>query len=212
MSDNLFTQLEALCRLKRPVLFQPGTEIEYFDSSRGTMVKGTTPMEGVKPIRFEITSITANEALEAEGMITASAPAIMQEQPAPQRVGTVMTQVGYDYEHPEYLKQLRKEQPMRDAAICILGCPALRETTPGETLREKADSLVKRVPGAMLVWMAEQVSTMAALTAVGEKEVADFLAHGSGATQSSQNTKGRSRTGGRKKSSKDSTDPTSTTN
>ena len=209
MSDTLFAQLEGMCRLKRPVILQPGQKTEYFDTATGKMQERTDPMIGTQPIRFEITNITANEAIEAEEMITAAPPVITQEQPSPTRIGTVIAEVGRDYDHPAYLAQLRKEQPMKEAAICLFGCPALRESTPGNTVREKAEALVSRVPGALLGWLSEQINTLAALAAVGEKEVQDFLALGSGGVPSSADTSARSRTAGSGKSSKDSTAPTS---
>lgn len=199
--ENLFAQLEGMARIKRPVVLQPGQGVDYFDPESGKIKTRTVPMVGVEPIRFEINNITADEALEAEAMITAEAPKIIQEQPSPTRVGTVMAEVGRDYEDGAYLKALREQQPLKQAMVCLFGCEALRTTTPGNTLKEKAESLVKRIPGGLLGWLSEQIDTLAALTAVGEDEVASFLASVSADTPASRSSKGASKTGGSRKSS-----------
>lgn len=134
-----------------------------------------------------------------------------REEPSPNGIGTVEVQVGYDYEHPEYLRRVQEQRPLRDAAVCLFGCPALMETTPGADITAKVSSLVNKLPSGLLEWIAEKINTLAALTAVGEEEVAAFFSNGSEDSPSSPNSTDRSRTNGKRKPSNGKTERTSTT-
>jgi hypothetical protein len=208
---NLFEQLSSIRRIRRKVALQPGEKIEIPDPVTGRATIQTLPMAGAEKIVFEIHSITANEMIEAEGMMTEKPPKVFQTQPSPTRVGTVEAHVGYDYEDPEYLAKRQQQSYLKDAVICLHGCPALKQTTPGDDTPAKAKKLAESIPGALLSWLANEIDTLSLITAVGNEEVEDFLAAGSGTAKSSAGSSNRSRTSGKGKSSKGSTAATSTT-
>lgn len=212
MSDHsLFNQFAEMTTIRRPIAMHPGQEVEYVNPQTGKIQTRTAPISGTSPIRFEIHSITANQSLQAESYITAQPPAMKREEASPSGMGTVEVQVGYDYEHPEYLRQVQAQRPLRDAAVCLFGCPTLRESTPGGDIGDKIKKLVETLPAGLLEWISDKINTLAALTAVGEEEVAAFFSNGSVSSPSSPNSTERSRTSGSGKSSSGKTGPTSPT-
>ncbi len=211
VATNLFESLQQMRRLRRRVVLQPGQKTDVQDPLTGRISTQTHPMAGVEAIVFEIQNVTANEIIEADGMITAQPPKVFQEQPSPTRVGMVQAHVGYDYDDPEYVAKRNQQSYRREACVCLHGCPALMESTPGNGIPEKVDKLVAALPAALLGWLAEQIDTLSLITAVGEEEVESFLAAGSGTTPSSGSSKRRSRASGSAKSSKNSTAATSPT-
>lgn len=208
---NLFERLQEVRRLRRRVVLQPGQKTDIQDPATGRIVTQTHPMAGVEPILFEIQNVTANEIIEADGMITAQPPKIFQEQPSPSRVGMVQAHVGYDYDDPEYIAKRNQQSYRREACVCLYGCPDLMSTTPGAGVAEKVDKLVSALPAALLGWLAEQIDTLSLITAVGEEEVESFLAAGSATSKSSGSSSARSQASGKNKSSNGSTAATSTT-
>lgn len=213
MSDtpSLFDQLSGMTTIRRPVVIHPGQEVEFVDPVTKRIQTRTAPISGVEPIRFEITSIPAAHSRIAEAMITAQPPPMKREEPGPNGYGTVEVQVGYDYEHPIYLKQVQEQRASRDAAVCLFGCPALYSTTPGDNLEAKVKHLVEKLPSGLLEWISEKINTLAALTAVGEEDVQAFFSKGSEDSPSSPSSTERSRTNGKRKSSSAKTGSTSTT-
>lgn len=197
--------------MRRRVVLQPGQKSEVQDPMTGRITSQTHPMAGVEPILFEIQNVTANEIIEADGMITAQAPKVFQEQPSPSRVGMVQAHVGYDYDDPEYIAKRNQQSYRREACVCLYGCPDLMATTPGAGVVEKVDKLVASLPAALLGWLAEQIDTLSLITAVGEEEVESFLAAGSATSPSSGSSNARSQASPKSRSSKGSTAATSTT-
>jgi hypothetical protein len=211
LAVNLFESLQQVRRLRRRVVLQPGQKTDIQDPATGRIVTQTHPMVGAEPIIFEIQNVTANEIIEADGMITAQPPKVFQEQPSPSRIGTVQAHVGYDYDDPEYIAKRNQQSYKREACVCLHGCPDLMTTTPGATVADKVEKLVAALPAALLGWLAEQIDTLSLITAVGEEEVESFLAAGSGTSSSSGSSRKASPASGRSKSSKSSTAATSTT-
>lgn len=185
MSDNLFEQLNGLRQQTVPIALQSGTRQanpNYDARDPESRPYFTSPTTGTAPIQFMIHPISADEIAEADMMITELPPTEFQEQPSPGRVGTVQARIGPMYDDPAYLAAKQKQIPHRDAAICLFGCPALGETTPGITLKDKIQNLTSKVPAAILEWLAREIGDISIITAVGEKEVASFLANASTAT------------------------------
>ena len=214
MSANLFEDLTKLRSQEVPVVLQSGTRApnpRYNAEDRNSPPFITPPTVGTQPLKFMIHAITANEIAEADALVTAAPPADFQEQPSPTGRGTVNTRIGYNYEDPAYLAEKAKQIPLRDAAICLYGCTALAESTPGTTLKDKIQSLTSKIPAAVLDWVAIEITSLAMISAVGEEAVASFLAQGSTDTgsPSSNGSSGPNRTPKKKPSSKNSTAATS---
>lgn len=209
--SNLFQELYGMCRQTRPIILQPGQKTSIQDPKTGRIRSETLPLAAAKPIRFEIHNLTPNEMILADGFITARPPAKIQEEPNPRGVGLVQVHVGYDEENPDYLAERQKQSYMRDAVVCLCGCPALKSTTPGDDIPAKARELVASMPAALLGWLANEIDTLTVITAVGEEEVESFLAAGSTEETSSPDSAGRSQTKGKGGSSKGSTGRTGTT-
>ncbi len=194
MSDNLFEQLNSLRSQAVPIALQSGTRYPNpgFDAadpeSRPYL---TAPTTGTAPIKFEVHPVSADEIAAADAMITALPPIEFQEQPSPTGKGLVNARIGPIYDDPAYLIEKQKQIPLRDAAICLYGCAALSESTPGTSLKEKIQSLTGKVPAAILEWLAREIGDISIITAVGEKDVASFLANASTDTggKSSSGTK-----------------------
>ena len=168
---------------------------EFAGMTRRTVKVALKHESTTKPIVFEIHTVTANEMLESDDVISAKPPAIYQDQASPSRVGTVKALVGYDHDDPKYIAERQKQLPVREAMICIYGCPALRETTPGTTAHEKADTLVQRIPAMVVSWLCQKIETISIEQAVGEEDVSLFLANGSGDSPNSRNSKKRRSSG-----------------
>lgn len=210
MADTLFTKLQQTTKLIRKVALRPGQVVQYHDPNTGMLRERTEPLAACGALTFEIHNLTGDEALVADAKITAVPPPIYQKQESPSGRGDVEVLVGHDDQSPVYLKELRKQQPTKDAVICLYGCPALMESTPGETVDQKAEALIKNLPGGLVGWLADQIDTLQMLTAVGEEEVARFLSNGSkGRSASSSST--RSQTHGKNNSKKKRTARTSPT-
>lgn len=219
---NLFDSLTDLRRTTVKVALQSGTRFTPIDPiTRHALLNPltrkpevmTVPMSGTKPIVFEIHPVTANEIMIADAAFTARPPKIYEEQPSPSRVGTVKVQKGYDYEDPEFVAKRQEQAPKRNALLCLYGCPALTTSTPGNTMDDKATKLLAEIPGLIIEWLCNEIETISVLTAVGDEDVASFLAEGSAGTdtKSSKPSSKRSPDGGKSRPSKDSTAPTSTT-
>ena len=209
--DSLFASLQKMRRQTVQVVLQPGTRRNVTNSVTGVTSTLTDPMVGTNPLVFEIHSVTANEVVEADRLITEHPPAIYQDEASPSRVGMVRVLKGYDLEDPKYIAARQAQIPMRDAAICLYGCPALAESTPGTTLNDKIAKLLAEIPGVLLDWLCREIETISLITAVGETDVASFLAAGSNASPSSSATKEPTQAGGKNKRSTASTARTSTT-
>lgn len=189
------------------VALQPGERITH----PVTGASSTAPMAGTEPMVFEIHSISANEILDADRVITEAPPKIFQDEPNPKGVGSVSVMKGYDHDDPDYISKRQAQVPRRNAMICLFGCPALAESTPGTQTGEKIEKLLSEIPGVLLDWLCEQIETISILSVVGDENVSSFLAEGSEATPSSSATKPRSPAGEKSKRSKDSKEPTSPT-
>ncbi len=210
MSDNLFDKLQQTTRVIRKVALRPGETIEELNPATGKIMERDVPIMSMEPVTFEIHSITTEEAQTADEFITAIPEPIIQRQESPSGKGDVDALVGYDDQHPKYLADLRKQVPMKNAAMCLFGCPALMSSTPGGNLEEKARKLVSSLPGGMIDWLADRIDRLKIFTAVGEEAVSRFLSQGSG-EQSASSSNTRSRTNGSGKSGKKPTARTSTT-
>ena len=196
MSDSIFHQLEGIRQQTVPAVLQSGTRTpnpRFDPRNPNSPPYLTAPTTGTQPLRFDIHPITANEISDADSLITELPPAIIQDQPSPTGRGVVQTRTGYDYEEPGYVARRQKQIPLRDAAICLYGCDGLRETTPGASIAAKAETLAAKVPAAILEWLKNEIGDIAMLTAVGEEEVASFLAAGSGNTVTPSSTGSRKR-------------------
>ena len=211
MSTNLFDELTRVRREKVRVVLQPGERRVYVNPETGRQHVSEAPRIGSKPIEFEIQTVTSNEAIDADRMITAKAPPIYQEEMSPSRIGMVKVLKGYDFEEPGYVIERQSQVPRREAAICLFGCPALAETTPGNTLEEKIQKILTDLPAALIEWLCREIESIPILSAVGSEDVESFLASGSGVTPSSNDTNKRSLRGGKSNASKDSKAPTSAT-
>ena len=199
MSDNLFDQLQGIRQQAVRIVLQSGTRFAnpaYNPQDPESEPYFTSPTIGTQPIVFEVHAVTANEINEADAMIAVLPPPVYQEQTSPSGRGMVQVLVDYDYAEPAYVAKRQAQIPLRDATICLYGCQALGESTPGATIHEKAKALVEKVPAAVLEWLAREIGNLSMITAVGEEQVASFLARESTATggKSSSDTSSPSRT------------------
>ena len=206
-ANNLYEDLQKMRRQTVQVALQPGSR--RTDPRSGEI--RTDPMLGTNPMTFEIHSVSANEIIEADQLVSAKPPVIYQEEPNPKGVGMIRVMNGYDLDHPDYIAERQAQVPRRDAAICLFGCPALAESTPGDGVIEKIDRLLADIPGVLLDWLCQEIETISIITAVGSEAVSSFLAEGSESGKDSPNTKPRSQAGAKSKRSSASTGPTSTT-
>lgn len=215
MSASLFNELKELRGQEVPVILQSGTRRPNPAYDPEDRTKGPAeiidPTIGTKPIKFKIHSITANEMNEAEAFITAKPRELFEEQPNPKGVGMVNSFVGYDYQDPNFILTRDRETPKRDAVICLRGCTALGESTPGESLEKKIETLMENIPAAILEWLAREIGTISILTAVGPKDVERFLSQGSESPKSSGPSSTPSRASAKGKSSRSKTGRTSAT-
>jgi hypothetical protein len=195
MSDNLFESLSGMQEKTIPAILQPGTRILIAAEGRSTVV----PAPNTVPLRFEIQPITSNQLMVANEVLDAAVPPPLYEESA--RTGTMgmtKTPIGRDHDDPDYLARLAKLRPKRNAILCLHGCPALMETTPGVNVEEKAKALLSGVPAFVIIWLASELEDASFLAGVGEDKVAAFFQEGSAASGSSKSTSGRSRTKGPK--------------
>jgi hypothetical protein len=169
----------------------------------------------VKPIVFEVHAITPNEVMMADALITAQPPQMFEEHAKTGTVGMVKVQTGWDYEDPAYAAERQKQVPLRDAHIAIMGCPALRETTPGKEqgIAAQARHLLESLPAAVLEFLSVNIEKISIYNVIGNEEVTNFLAEGSTAkdTKGSKGSGGRSQAKRKKPQAKKATRKTSTT-
>lgn len=206
--DNLFESLSALCRTTRPIALQPGMKVTV-EGPGGMPVQQDVLLPGSRPIVFEVHNLSGDDMIACDKFITAEAPKKIET--VAEKIGTKDVHVGYDYEDPKFVRERQEQSYQREAAICILGCPALRETTPGETLEEKSRELRAKAPAATITWLAEQIDTLTIFTAVGEEDVERFLASGSTDARESSATGRRSQAKGKGASNNGKTPRTSAT-
>jgi len=186
---NLFEDLSALRAKPIPAVLQPGMRVTL-ESDGNTYV---IPAPNTAPIRFEIIPLSANQKVEADRVLDAAKPvAIFQKEARAGTVGVVEVHAGWDHDHPDTVAARSALIPRRRALICLFGCPALMETTPGTTLDEKVGHLLTTLPDWVLGWLASELENEAALTGVGEREVAAFFPEGSADSGSSKSSSGRS--------------------
>jgi hypothetical protein len=208
---NLFDQLSGLTRKTTRILFAPGERI--FDEQTGQSY--SIPQPGVVPIVFEVHAITPNEVMMADAVITALPPQMFEEHAKTGTVGMVKVMTGYDYDCPAYAAARQKQVPLRDAHIAIMGCPALRETTPGKEqgIAAQAAKLLECLPAAVLEFLAVNIEKISIYNVIGNEEVTSFLAAGSTAkdTRGSKGSGGRSPRQRKKQPVKKATRKTSTT-
>ena len=192
MSDeNLFASLAGMQAKTIPAILQPGTRILLASEGRTSVIPAPT----TEPLRFEIQPVTSNQIVMANQVLDAAIPPPLYEESArPGTVGSTRTPIGRDHDDPAYLAELAKLRPKRNALLCLFGCPALMQTTPGVTLDEKVKTLLERIPAFVIIWLASELEDASYLAGVGEDKVAAFFPEGSADSASSKSTSGRSRT------------------
>lgn len=207
--SSLFDQFCGLREQRVPVALMPGQMIALSGGRQAP-----SPLVGAERIVFEIRAISANELLEADRVMNAVKPPPMyEEQSRPGTVGMVKVQVGYDFEHPDYVEKRQEQLIPRQALICLFGCPDLMGSTPGGSDAEKAKALQERVPAVLLDWLCGQIEALCLLHAVGPEDVASFFPKGSDDTDTgnSKSSSDRSQVGGNNKPEADSTEQISST-
>lgn len=204
---NLFDELSSIRSAEIPIVLRPAQ-----------MVPGLTgapipiALRDSRAVHLKVHAISPNELVAADSILDrASPPVIMREEPNPKGVGMVQVQAGYDYDQPAYVAARQRLLPLRHAMICLAGCTALTESTPGESLEHKAQLLCDKLGAAVVGWLAEQIENLAFLTAVGDEQVAAFFQQGSGGSPSSPGSNSRSRQQKKSAGSKSSTRQTSNT-
>jgi hypothetical protein len=200
-TPNLFESLQSMRRQTRPIVIQPGQKMTVEDE-RGNILSKPIPLPHTGPIRFDVQSLTSDEMIDADSLITATPPAKYQEEPNPRGVGVINVHIGYDEECPKYLAERHTQSYQRDAAVCLYGCPALMETTPGSSMAEKVKAITQNIPAALLSWLANEIDTLTVITAVGEEDVERFFPAGSEAGKNSPDSAAAPRTKSKGKSSK----------
>lgn len=196
---TLFEDLQQQCLRTTTVAYIPGGIVT--DPQTGQMTP--SPQLDAKPIKFEIHNLTPNQLTAADAVLNAAKPPPLYEEVAkPGIVGTTKVLIGRDLDDPDYLAERQRLLPTRSALICLHGCPALRDSVPGNTPNEQADALNKAVSVTVIDWLASQIEGLSILTAVTEEEVASFFPKGSGAPKNSGSSRNRTRATAKKKPSK----------
>lgn len=191
MSDNLYQSLAGMQAKTVPAILQPGTRIMIEAEGRSTVI----PAPNTQPLRFEIQPVTSNQLQVANEVLDAAVPPALYEEAArPGTLGMTKTPIGRDHDDPAYLALLSKLRPKRNAFLCLFGCPALMESTPGANVEEKAGTLLSTIPAFVIIWLASELEDASFLAGVGEDKVAAFFPAGSAASGSSKSTSGRSQT------------------
>ena len=208
-TPNIFEQLSKLTRTTKKIALCMG-DLVYDEITGSTQAQ---PAEDAERIVFEIHSITPNEEILAEAMMTEKPPAKIEDHPSPKGVGMIRVHVGWDEEDPEYVRKLQAQLPMRNAMICLMGCPALRDTTPGGTPQEKARHICDNLPSPLVHLLSLHIERLCLYNRVGNEEVERFLEEGSASKVSTSSKNSGERSPARKKSkpTKSSTAPTSPT-
>lgn len=207
--SSLFDQFESMRKQSIPCALQSGAEV--VDPETGKT--GHVMLPGSKPIHFEIHQVSSNEMIEADAvLLAAKPPELTHEEARGGTMGMVKVSDGYDLDDPGYLAERHRLMPRRNAMVCLFGCDALRESTPGNSLDEKADAIVNRMGAVIVQWMADKIENFMLFAGVGEREVAIFLASSSAEPASSKNSKTKSPRASSKRASKGRTEPASPTN
>lgn len=205
MSKNLFEQISNLTTHTTRILLAPGERVydENINSSYSVPAKEAKGNE----IIFDIHAITPNQSILADSKITAKPPQVFEEHPNPKGVGIVRVMVGYDDQDPSYIALIQTQKPMRDAYIALMGCELLFETAPGNTLDEKANSILEKFPAFIVEFLALNIERISIYNRVGNDDVESFLAAGSDDTNTntSKSSSGRSQASKKKQPSKSST-------
>lgn len=143
---------------------------------------GGSETEGIaaaQKIRLEIRNLTSRESEAADAIMDAAKPPpIHTEEPAKVGVRRILT--GYDFEDPDYLATRDRLNRKREAYVCLFGCPALMETTPGGNVEEKAATLRDRIPEVALRLICANIESLGVSSVVGQEEVDRFFTAGSG--------------------------------
>ncbi len=206
--STLFDQLSAMRSTRVPCALQSAAEVTDPQTGIATVVR----LPGSEPILFEIQQVSPDELTAADAILDAAKPpAITRSETRPGTVGATLVQEGYDWDHPDYIAERQRLLVKRNALLCIYGCPALMESTPGVTPMDKAEALLNGIGSMVLSWLSTNLEKMTMFTGVGETEVALFLAGKSGDAKSSSDSKDARRGGKRAKSSSGSTAQRSTT-
>jgi hypothetical protein len=208
MATNLFEQLAGARDVLVPVVLQPGQFIRDAVTGRDIPIA----VKGSSPIRFDIRTISGDEVSAADAILDkVKPPVIEREEPNPKGVGTIRVHAGYDHDSPDYVAQRNQLLPLRHAMVCLAGCPALLDSTPGDSPEAKAKLICTRLGAALVEWMAQQIENLAVLNAVGQEDVERFFPEGSGPSQKRPASGKASPRTSKRKSSAGSTEPTSPT-
>lgn len=175
--DNLFTRLETYRKALVPIAIQ----LSQTRQNAQTGGEETVAVENTTKLKFHIHSITSNELRDAEAVLDAAvAPKVYAEEPASTGHGMVKVLTGYDFEDPEYVAKRDSLLPRRHAHVALAGCPELMESTPGETLPQKVDALLDRIPSVVIQMIAYQIENLGVSGAVGQEDVDRFFTDASG--------------------------------
>lgn len=207
MSD-LYSQFLETSALTIPCALQANAEV--VDPETGLTRAVLAP--GSKPMFFDLRHLTPDENLAADAVLNAAKPPpTFHEENRAGTVGSSKIQDGYDWDHPDYIAARQKLLPKRNAYVCLYGCPALMESTPGDTVEAKAQHLMKSISTFIVQWIASRLDNLGMFTGVGEEEVNLFLAGKSGGASSSAGSSSAKAPGKRTRSSNASTGRRSTT-
>jgi hypothetical protein len=180
--SSLFEQLSGMQTKRIPCALQPATEIADPKTGQQRLVL----LPDSKPIQFEIQQVTPNQMIESYSILMeAKPPRLTHTEARAGSMGPITVQDGYDYDDPDYIAARQKLLPLRNSLLCIYGCPALRETTPGATPQEQAKTLMDGIGSLVVEWLSNRIENQTMIAGVGEEEVASFLAGKSGAAKSS---------------------------
>lgn len=177
---SLFDQLAAAREVMIPVYLQSAT----FESDPETGRMAPVKVPGQEPIRFDIRSLSCDELVAADAVLDAAKPRkILRDEPGPRGVGMIQVEAGWDTDHPDYIKERSELLPQRHAMVCLAGCPALAESTPGNSMLEQARTLTERLPAVIVEWLAGEIEKIAMFNAVGHDAVDRVFPKGSGQSQ-----------------------------
>lgn len=114
--------------------------------------------EGAATTPVEIRALTDAEREKCERLMSAVVPPpVFKDEFGPDGKLRSRVPAGYDEDAPEYLAKRAAARQVQIAQIALLGCAALRESTPGASLDEKTAALRQKVDGNLLEFIAGSI-------------------------------------------------------
>lgn len=152
-SPSLFSQLAGLSAKTRIIKLAPEDAIA--ETRRGP--NGEIVAMGLKQdaptIELEIQALTTTQRGTVDKLLESAVP----ERIIKTNADGSKVPIGYDTEEPKYVAKLEECQRQRQAAIALLGCKALYDSTSGSDLAQKITNLNETLSDRIVNFIAKAV-------------------------------------------------------